>query len=67
MLEGIYRKPVALSDGTTVIADDQYIHDSILLPNRQISAGYEAMMPTYQGQLTEEEVMQLIAYIKSAW
>ena len=65
LLNGIYRKPVALSDGTTTIADDQYIHDSILLPNKQITAGYEPKMPTYQGQLTEEEVMQIIAYIKA--
>jgi cytochrome c oxidase subunit 2 len=65
LLAGIYRKPVALADGTTMIADDQYLHDSILLPNKHISAGYEAKMPTFQGQLTEEEVMQLIAYIKA--
>jgi cytochrome c oxidase subunit 2 len=65
LLGGIYRKPVALADGTTIIADDQYLHDSILLPNKNISAGYEAKMPTFQGQLTEEEVMQLIAYIKA--
>lgn len=65
LLAGIYRKPVALADGSTVIADDQYLHDSILLPNRQISAGYEPKMPTFQGQLSEEEVMQLVAYIKA--
>lgn len=65
LLNGIYRRPVALSDSTIVIADDQYLHDSILLPNKQISAGYEPKMPTFQGQLSEEEVMQLIAYIKS--
>ena len=51
-LEGIYNRPVALSDGSVVIADEQYLHDSILLPNKQIAAGYEPKMPTYQGQLT---------------
>jgi cytochrome c oxidase subunit II len=65
LLTGIYRRPVALSDGTTVIANDQYLHDSILLPNKQITAGYEPKMPTFQGQISEEEIMQLIAYIKS--
>lgn len=65
LLTGIYRHPVALSDGTTVIADEQYLHDSILLPNKQITAGYEPKMPTFQGQISEEEIMQLIAYIKT--
>jgi cytochrome c oxidase subunit 2 len=65
LLDGIYNKPVALSDGTVVIADEQYIHDSILLPAKQITAGYQNLMPTFQGQLNEEEVMQIIAYIKS--
>jgi cytochrome c oxidase subunit 2 len=65
LLDGIYKNPIALSDKTVVLADDQYLHDSILLPNKQITAGYESVMPTYQGQLSEEEVMQLIAYIKA--
>jgi cytochrome c oxidase subunit 2 len=64
-LYGIYRRPVALSDGTVVIADEQYLHDSILLAQKQIVAGYQPVMPTYQGQLSEEEVMQLIAYLKN--
>lgn len=65
LLNGIFRKPVALADGSVIIADDQYLHDSILLPNKQITAGYQPLMPTYQGQLSEEELMQLIAYLKS--
>lgn len=64
LLTGIYRRPVALSDGSTLIADEQYLHDSILLPNKQITAGYEPKMPTFQGQISEEEILQLIAYIK---
>ncbi len=64
-LNGIYRKPIALKDGGVVIADEQYLHDSILLPNRQITAGYDPVMPTYEGQLNEEEVMQLVTYIRS--
>jgi cytochrome c oxidase subunit 2 len=65
LLDGVYRKPVALADGSVVIADEQYLHDSILLPNKQITAGYEPKMPTYQGQLSEEEVLQIISYLKS--
>jgi cytochrome c oxidase subunit 2 len=65
LLEGIYGKPVPLSDGTLVIADDQYLRDSILLPNKQIVAGYEALMPTFQGQIDEEKVNAIVAYLKS--
>jgi cytochrome c oxidase subunit 2 len=64
-LEGIYGKPVQLADGTSVVADDRYIHDSILLPKAQIVAGYAPIMPSFAGQLGEEEVFELVAYIKS--
>lgn len=64
-LEGLYGHPVPLADGHVVIADDQYIRDSILLPGSQITAGYQNVMPTFQGHITEEELMELIAYIKS--
>jgi cytochrome c oxidase subunit 2 len=65
LLNGLYNSPVALSDGTTVIADRQYLRDSILLPNKQITAGYQALMPTYQGQLSEEQVNALVSYLMS--
>jgi cytochrome c oxidase subunit 2 len=65
LLEGVYGKPVPLSSREVVTADDRYIRDSILLPAKQISAGYENIMPSYSGQLSEEEIMQLIAYLKS--
>jgi len=65
LLQGLYRKPVPLSDGTTVTADDQYLRDSILQPGKQISAGYDNIMPSFSGHLTEEEIMQLIAYLKT--
>ena len=64
-LEGLYGRSVALEDGTTVKADDQYIRDSILLPQAQITAGYPHIMPTYQNVLGEDEVLKLVAYIKS--
>lgn len=65
LLEGLYRKPVPLADGTMVTADDQYLRDSILQPAKQISAGYENIMPSYTGHLSEEEILALIAYLKA--
>jgi cytochrome c oxidase subunit 2 len=65
LLDGIFGKPVPLSDGTLVTADDQYLRDSILLPNKQIAAGYDPVMPTYQGQIGDEELNAIIAYLKS--
>ena len=64
-LEGLYGHPVPLDGGQVVTADDKYIRDSILLPGSQITAGYQNLMPSFAGRLTEEEVMELIAYIKS--
>jgi len=64
-LDGLYRHPVPLSDGTVVTADDRYIRDSILLPNSQVVAGYAPLMPSFSGVVTEEDLIRLIAYIKS--
>ena len=65
LLDGIYSKQIPLSDGTLTTANEQYLRDSILLPNKQISAGYQAVMPTFQGQISEEELNAIIAYLKS--
>ncbi len=65
LLEGLYRKPVPLADGTMVTADDEYLRDSMLQPAKQISAGYDNIMPSFSGHLSEEEIMQLIAYLKA--
>ena len=68
-LNGIYNQPVALQNpngtNTVVTADDRYLRDSILLPASQIAAGYKNIMPTYKGSLNEEQLLQLIQYIKS--
>ncbi|MGH7952129.1 MAG: cytochrome c oxidase subunit II [Limisphaerales bacterium] len=64
-LEGLYEHLVPLSNGTFVRADDKYLRDSILLPESQIVAGYKPLMPTYQGRISEDELFQVIAYIKS--
>lgn len=64
-LEGVYGKQVPLASGEIVTADDQYLRDSILLPGKQISAGYENIMPSFSGHISEAEIMQIIAYLKS--
>jgi cytochrome c oxidase subunit 2 len=63
-LAGLYGKPVPLADGTTTIADERYIRDSILLPRREVAAGYEPIMPSFAGQIGEDDILDLIAYIK---
>ena len=65
LLNGIYGKPVALQTGQIVTADREYLRDSILLPNKDVAAGFAPVMPTYQGRLTEEQVNELLAYLIS--
>jgi cytochrome c oxidase subunit 2 len=66
ILKGLYNKPVELDDGRTVIADDAYLRACILNPSSRKVKGFDpSVMPNYQGQLSEENVIQLIAYIKS--
>jgi cytochrome c oxidase subunit 2 len=65
LLEGVYGRPVPLSDGRVVTADDQYIHDSILQPNRDVAAGYAPVMPTFANVVSEDQVSALVAYVKS--
>jgi cytochrome c oxidase subunit II len=64
-LNGVYAGKVHLAGGSTVTADDAYIRESILQPNAKIVAGYQPLMPAFQGQLTEEQILALTAYIKS--
>jgi cytochrome c oxidase subunit 2 len=64
-LNGLYEAKVLLADGSTVTADEPYLRESILAPNAKIVAGYQPQMPTYQGQLSEEQILSLLTYIKS--
>jgi cytochrome c oxidase subunit 2 len=64
-LDGLFGQPVALSDGRTVVADAEYIRESIVTPSAKVAAGYQPIMPTFQGQVTEEQLLQLVAYIQS--
>ncbi len=65
VLEDIYMTPIALADGGSAIADDAYLRESILRPAAKVVAGYEPIMPPFEGQVDEEAVLHLIAYIKS--
>jgi cytochrome c oxidase subunit 2 len=64
-LEGIFGKPVLMDDGRTVMADENYIRESILNPGAKIVSGFKPIMPTFQGQVSEENLMALVAYVKS--
>jgi cytochrome c oxidase subunit 2 len=64
-LEGLFGRPIPLRDGRTVLADERFIHDAVLLPNENVPAGYEANMPSYRGQVGEEDLLDIIEYVKS--
>jgi cytochrome c oxidase subunit II len=64
-LNGLYGRTVPLSDGRFVKVDEQYVRDSILQPSRNIAAGYRDDMPSFAGQVSEEDLLELVSYIKS--
>ena len=64
-LEGIFNKDVKLVGGDAVKADEAYIRNSILNPSSQVVEGFQPIMPTFKGQVTEEQLVGLVAYIKS--
>ncbi len=65
VLAGVFGKPRQLQGGGVVTADDNYLRESILNPQAKIVEGYQPVMPTFQGQLDEQQVLQLLQYIKS--
>lgn len=65
LLAGVFGSQVTLQGGETVTADENYLRESIVTPQAKIVNGYQPNMPTFQGQITEEAILQLIAYIKS--
>ena len=64
-LQGIYNQPVLLEDGRTVIADENYVRESIVNPTAKIVSGFKPVMPTFQGIVTDEQLNALVAYVKS--
>jgi cytochrome c oxidase subunit 2 len=65
VLAGIYGKQIELQGGGTVMADDAYLRESIVNPQAKVVAGFQPIMPTFQGLVTEEQLLQLIAYVRS--
>lgn len=65
VLEGLYGRTVYLEGGGSVVADDGYLRESILKPRIKVVQGWQPIMPTFKGQVNEEELIQLIAYLKS--
>jgi cytochrome c oxidase subunit 2 len=65
VLLGIFGRPVRLASGDTVVADEAYVRESILTPAAKVVLGFQPVMPTYQGQVSEEQLLALIAYIHS--
>jgi cytochrome c oxidase subunit 2 len=64
-LAGIFGKPVQLEDGRTVVADENYIRESILSPSAKVVKGFKPIMPVFQGLVSEEQLTELVAYVKS--
>jgi cytochrome c oxidase subunit 2 len=64
-LRGLFGKKVHVQGGAVVVADENYLRESILAPNARLTAGYDPIMPTYQGQLSEESLMALVAYLRA--
>jgi cytochrome c oxidase subunit 2 len=64
-LAGVPGAPVTLIDGRTVVADDNYLRESIVVPTAKVVRGFQPVMPPFQGMVSEEQLMQLIAYMKT--
>src|ERR1700733_6353774 len=64
-LAGVYGSKLQLTNGSQVLVNDAYLRDSILNPSQHITAGYAPIMPTYQGQISEDGLIDLVEYIKS--
>src|SRR5471030_713178 len=65
VLEGLFGKTVQLQNGETITADEAYVRESIVNPAAKVVAGFQPIMPTFQGLVTEEQLLELIEYVKS--
>ncbi|MBX3620674.1 MAG: cytochrome c oxidase subunit II [Rhizobacter sp.] len=63
LLQGLPGRTVHLQDGRSRVADDTYLRDSILVPSQDVVAGFEPVMPSFAGQVSEEDLQALIAYL----
>jgi cytochrome c oxidase subunit 2 len=64
-LEGVYGSRLTLTDGRQILVDDAYLRNSILNPSEHVTAGFAPIMPTYQGQISEDGLIDLVEFIKN--
>jgi cytochrome c oxidase subunit 2 len=64
-LAQVYGSRLQLADGSSVTANDAFLREAILNPSTRVTAGYAPIMPTYQGQVSEEGLIDLVEYIKN--
>src|SRR6266540_891287 len=64
-LAGLFGSQTTLTNGQTLIADEGYIRESIENPQAKLVSGFGPIMPTFQGQISEEQLLQILAFIKS--
>lgn len=64
-LAGLYNRTRPLADGKSVVADDNYIRESILNPQAKVAAGFQPIMPTFQGQVSEDDLIRLLSYVRA--
>lgn len=65
-LAGLFGRTVHLADGRSAVADEAYIRDSILLPRKDVVAGFEPIMPSFAGQIGEEDLQAIVHYLRSS-
>jgi cytochrome c oxidase subunit 2 len=65
VLQGLFGKTVTTQSGETVTVDEAYVRESILHPSAKVVSGYQPIMPTFQGVVSEEQLLQLVEYVKS--
>jgi cytochrome c oxidase subunit II len=65
ILNGLFGSTITLEGGQKIVADEDYVRESILRPAAKITAGYQPIMPTFQGLISEEQLLQLVEYVKS--
>ena len=64
-LAGVYGSKLQLANGSSVLVNDAYLRDSILNPSQHVTAGFAPIMPTYQGQISEDGLIDLVEFIKT--
>ena len=64
-LAGVYGSHLTLSNGSSVLVNEAYLRDAILNPSQHVTAGFAPIMPTYQGQISEDGLIDLVEYIKN--